>query len=273
MRNGEPRDRWTCLLLATATRGGDGEVAPDARRMTEMLFAFRRSRAPRGLQRVGAGYPAAASAWRGRRTVCGGDLRCAPPTTPSARSATCSRSTTSACARLPRRRRTSSSRSWSTTASTEGRHLQPVATVAADNSFTPYIFVHEFGHHFAGLADEYYTSDVAYQSGAERLEAVGAERPRIAGLQVEGTDRAGHSAAHAVAQRGFEKSQREVQARGADPRRASAGEEMEALFREERREETALLGGDRAGGSVRGRHVRGPRLLPAAARLHHVHAR
>ena len=40
------------------------------------------------------------------------------------------------------------------------------ATVSADNAFTPYVFVHEFGHHFAGLADEYYTSDVAY--GARR---------------------------------------------------------------------------------------------------------
>jgi hypothetical protein len=27
-----------------------------------------------------------------------------------------------------------------------------------------------FGHHFAGLADEYYTSDVAYGSPAERPE-------------------------------------------------------------------------------------------------------
>ena len=36
------------------------------------------------------------------------------------------------------------------------------ATVASDNASTPYVFVHEFGHHFAGLADEYYTSDVAY---------------------------------------------------------------------------------------------------------------
>src|ERR1035441_9193873 len=42
------------------------------------------------------------------------------------------------------------------------------ATVAADNAFTPYVFVHEFGHHFAGLADEYYTSDVAYGSATER---------------------------------------------------------------------------------------------------------
>jgi hypothetical protein len=31
------------------------------------------------------------------------------------------------------------------------------------NRFEEYVFVHEFGHGFAGLADEYYTSDVAYQ--------------------------------------------------------------------------------------------------------------
>src|SRR3989337_735379 len=37
------------------------------------------------------------------------------------------------------------------------------ATVAADSAWAPYVFIHEFGHHFAGLADEYYTSPVAYQ--------------------------------------------------------------------------------------------------------------
>ena len=40
------------------------------------------------------------------------------------------------------------------------------ATAAADTGFAEYVFVHEFGHHFAGLADEYYTSDVAYDTGA-----------------------------------------------------------------------------------------------------------
>jgi hypothetical protein len=44
------------------------------------------------------------------------------------------------------------------------------ATTAADNAFTPYIFVHEFGHHLAGLADEYYTSDVAYEKTSARPE-------------------------------------------------------------------------------------------------------
>jgi hypothetical protein len=38
------------------------------------------------------------------------------------------------------------------------------STVAADNKFSRYIFVHEFGHSFAALADEYYTSDVSYQT-------------------------------------------------------------------------------------------------------------
>src|SRR6476660_7625977 len=44
------------------------------------------------------------------------------------------------------------------------------STVAADSVWAPYVFVHEFGHHFAGLADEYYTSDVAYLPAADRVE-------------------------------------------------------------------------------------------------------
>jgi IgA Peptidase M64/Peptidase M64 N-terminus len=44
------------------------------------------------------------------------------------------------------------------------------STVAADSEWSPYVFVHEFGHHFAGLADEYYTSAVAYTTPAERVE-------------------------------------------------------------------------------------------------------
>src|SRR2546430_10381367 len=44
------------------------------------------------------------------------------------------------------------------------------STVAVDNAFANYVFVHEFGHHFAGLADEYYTSPVAYAPATERIE-------------------------------------------------------------------------------------------------------
>lgn len=35
-------------------------------------------------------------------------------------------------------------------------------TFTADNQWHQYLFLHEFGHSFAGLADEYYTSAVAY---------------------------------------------------------------------------------------------------------------
>jgi hypothetical protein len=44
------------------------------------------------------------------------------------------------------------------------------STAAADSAWAPYLFVHEFGHHFAGLADEYYTSSVAYELPEEIAE-------------------------------------------------------------------------------------------------------
>lgn len=36
------------------------------------------------------------------------------------------------------------------------------ASYVSDNAYDEYVYVHEFGHSFAGLADEYYTSKVAY---------------------------------------------------------------------------------------------------------------
>lgn len=44
------------------------------------------------------------------------------------------------------------------------------STAAANNEWAPYLFVHEFGHHFAGLADEYFTSSVAYTGPVEITE-------------------------------------------------------------------------------------------------------
>ncbi len=44
-------------------------------------------------------------------------------------------------------------------------------TCAADTEPAAYIFVHEFGHSFAGLADEYYSSQVSY----EDLQPAGSE--------------------------------------------------------------------------------------------------
>lgn len=44
------------------------------------------------------------------------------------------------------------------------------STVAAKNDWADYLVRHEFAHHFAGLADEYYTSDVAYELDENRTE-------------------------------------------------------------------------------------------------------
>jgi hypothetical protein len=109
------------------------------------------------------------------------------------------------------------------------------ATVAADNTSTPYVFVHEFGHHFAGLADEYYTSDVAYETGSARLEPwepnVTADpgAAKWKGLIASGTPRP-----TPWAKDEFEEIQKRVQARRRDIRAQKRPEsEMEKLFAEE----------------------------------------
>ncbi len=49
-----------------------------------------------------------------------------------------------------------------------------MCTFTSNNQFKDYLFLHEFGHSFSGLADEYYTSDVQYNDfyplGLEPLE-------------------------------------------------------------------------------------------------------
>jgi IgA peptidase M64/peptidase M64-like protein len=109
------------------------------------------------------------------------------------------------------------------------------ATVAADNAFTPYVFVHEFGHHFAGLADEYYTSDVAYQTAGERVEpweknaTADPKAAKWADLIASGI-----ALPTPWAKAEFEAYERDVQARRHAIRAAGRPEaEMEALFREE----------------------------------------
>jgi hypothetical protein len=44
------------------------------------------------------------------------------------------------------------------------------ATCAAGSVFAPYLFVHELGHHLTSLADEYYTSAVAYEKTTTLVE-------------------------------------------------------------------------------------------------------
>jgi hypothetical protein len=117
------------------------------------------------------------------------------------------------------------------------------ATVAADNAFTPYVFVHEFGHHFAGLADEYYTSDVAYEASAARPEPW---EPNVTAdphaAKWSALIAAGAPLPTPWPKEEFEALERQIQARRRQIRAAHRPEdEMEALFREEREKTTALL--------------------------------
>jgi IgA Peptidase M64/Peptidase M64 N-terminus len=119
------------------------------------------------------------------------------------------------------------------------------ATVVSDNAFTPYVFVHEFAHHFAGLADEYYTSDVAYGSSSERPEpwepnvSADPRSPKWKDLVSAGTP-----LPTPWPKAEFEALQQEIQARRRRIRAEHRPEaEMEALFREEQARVEALLSG------------------------------
>ena len=128
------------------------------------------------------------------------------------------------------------------------------ATAAVDSSWAEYLFVHEFGHHFAALADEYYTSDVAYETGGEKPEPwepnVTAQTAREK-LKWADLVEAGTPLPTPWEKDTFEKRSREIQ----KTRRAivAAGKPpsaLDELFREEAKEETALLGSMKWSGKV-----------------------
>jgi len=120
------------------------------------------------------------------------------------------------------------------------------ATVAADSAWAPYVFVHEFAHHFAGLADEYYTSPVAYLPAADRPEPwemnVTALR-NPASLKWKDLVAPGTPLPTPWEKDAFEAHSREIQAKRRAIRVAKRPEaEMDALFRVQQTEETRLLG-------------------------------
>ena len=118
-------------------------------------------------------------------------------------------------------------------------------TVAADSLWAPYVFVHEFGHHFAGLADEYFTSQVAYESSPVRVEPW---EPNVTALldpqELKWKDLVtpGVPIPTPWPREEFEKTSREFQQRRREIRAANGPEEkMDALFKEEQAHETRLL--------------------------------
>ncbi|PYR62157.1 MAG: hypothetical protein DMF91_07670 [Acidobacteria bacterium] len=120
------------------------------------------------------------------------------------------------------------------------------STVAADSAWAPYIFVHEFGHHLAGLADEYYTSAVAYLPAADRVEPWEPNATALvdpAALKWKDLVAPGTPVPTPWPKEEFERYTKEIQARRRAIRAANRPEaEMDALFREEQARDTALLG-------------------------------
>jgi len=124
------------------------------------------------------------------------------------------------------------------------------STVAADSQWAPYIFVHEFGHHFAGLADEYYTSDVPTEGKkVEPWEAnvtTDLTHLKWADLATPGTP-----LPTPWKKDEFEAYQKDVQARRRQIRRDRKPESvMDALFREEQEHDTKLLDSGPEAGKV-----------------------
>lgn len=172
-RSGEPADKVDFLILGDGyTAAQRGKCEADAKRLMEMLFAVEPFRARRSDFNVWGLCPAAAESGVSRPST--GVHRRSPV------------GTTYDAFRSERYILTFDNRAFRDLASQApyefveimtntntygggGIHGQ-FATVAADSAWAAYLFVHEFGHHFAALADEYYTSDVAYGPATERIE-------------------------------------------------------------------------------------------------------
>lgn len=136
-----------------------------------------------------------------------------------------------------------------------GGIFQDQATAAVDTAFAEYIFVHEFGHHFAALGDEYYTSDVAYETGAtdrpEPWEPNVTAMKDPGGLKWKDLVQAGTPLPTPWDKATYEKKSAEIQARRRELRARNAPEsEMNALFTEEQNWSTPFLKGQEHAGKV-----------------------
>jgi hypothetical protein len=124
------------------------------------------------------------------------------------------------------------------------------STAAAGSAWAPYVFVHELGHSLAGLADEYFTSETAYlpaearQEPWERNVSATPAHPKwrtTPGVPLPTPWREDAYAAHA----------KELQDRRKKLRAERRPEaEMDALFLQQKREETAFFAEEPYAGKV-----------------------
>jgi len=136
-----------------------------------------------------------------------------------------------------------------------GGILNLYSTAAAHSSYAPYLVVHEFGHHFAGLGDEYFTGSVAYEEFiGDRVEPWA---PNVTALLDPEGLKWGDLVSDATPlptpwrKEAYEERSIASQKRRAELRAAGASEEaLEKLFDEERELFTRTLGEDEYAGKV-----------------------
>jgi len=118
-------------------------------------------------------------------------------------------------------------------------------TVAVDNDWAEYVFVHEFGHSFAALADEYYTSPVAYSAPKEVTEPWEANATALLdpdNLKWKAFVEEGTPLATPWPKAAYESFARDIQKRRKEIRAAKLPEsEMTALFNKQMAYETELF--------------------------------
>lgn len=129
------------------------------------------------------------------------------------------------------------------------------STAAADSAFASYLVVHEFGHHFAGLGDEYYTSPVAYEEFAGRK--IEPWEPNVTALEDPRQLKWGDLVLeNTPLPTEWNKAEYETRSRANQEQRSKLREEgapeerLEELFREERKLFTQMLGEERHAGLV-----------------------
>jgi hypothetical protein len=128
------------------------------------------------------------------------------------------------------------------------------ACVAIDNPWSAYVGVHEFAHHFAGLADEYYTSDVAYLPPEHKTEPW---EPNVtalldpANLKWRDLVAPGTPVPTPWDKGEFDRFERDIQKQRKELRAAGKPEaDLDALFRLERQKEDAMLSTQKYAGKV-----------------------
>ena len=163
----------------------------------------------------------------------------------------------------------------------------------AHNQWSEYLLVHELGHSFAGLADEYYTSSTAYNEfyprGVEPVEPnitalLDPKALKWRELVAEGTPvpTPWEKEEFELIDRAYQKEREELNqtdrprltrggARGGGGGPQGQGRGPVAGERGAGVEDAGGVSGGRRGGRLRGRRLQRHRALPAGGGLHHVH--